>query len=71
MDPDYEIMFTWTEDRSLLVHVATEDSLLEYELDTSESRKLFNFLQEKFEPIKKITKVLNNLTDTKTKKDKQ
>ena len=70
-DSDFEIMFTWTNDNVLVVQVIDEDgSLLEYELDVIETKRLFSFLKEKLETPKKITKVLRNLVDTKPKKDK-
>jgi len=63
---DHEVMFTWTDDRSLVIElIGADGSLVQYEMDPSEIRSLFNFLKEKMEPIEKITKVLGTIADNK------
>jgi hypothetical protein len=65
---DHEIAFTWTDDRTLVVHVMSSDGgLIEYELEPSETRRLFKFLKEKLEPVEKIPQVLGNLADNKSR----
>ena len=70
-DSDNEIMFTWVDDYLCVTLLNCDGESIEYELDREEVRKLFEFLKEKLEPIKKITQVLDNLVDIKDKKNKK